>query len=80
MDVKELFSYLNWPGDRPSSVGEENDYHEAQSTAGDGRKPAEKKKDEEKKVEATVEVAKEVEATAGVAKENDLQLLFELYP
>jgi len=34
MDDEELSSYLNWSGDRPSSVGGEEDCHEAQSTAG----------------------------------------------
>jgi len=34
MDDEELSSYLNWPGDRPSSVGGEEDCHEAQNTAG----------------------------------------------
>jgi len=27
MDDEELSSYLNWPGDRPSSVGGEDDCH-----------------------------------------------------
>ena len=46
MDVDELSSFLNWPGDRPSSVGEEEDHHEAQSTARDQEKKEEEKKDE----------------------------------
>jgi len=41
MTPKELSSYMNWPWDRPSSVGEENDNAEAQSTVGNVRKPAE---------------------------------------
>jgi len=46
MDVDELSSFLNWPGDRPSSVGEEEDHHEAQSTVRDQEKKEEEKKDE----------------------------------
>jgi len=55
MDADELSSFLNWPGDRPSSVGEEEDHHEAQSTAGD-----QEKKEEEKMDEAGGKVAEEV--------------------
>jgi len=65
MDDEELSSYLNWPGDRPSSVEREDDCHEAQSTAG-----VEKNEEAEKKMEATAEVAEEAEATAEVAKDK----------
>jgi len=65
MDYKELSSYLNWPGDRPSSVGGEDDCHEAQSTAG-----VEKNEEAGQKAEATAELAEEAEATAEVAKDK----------
>jgi len=58
---------MNWLGDRPSLVGEENENDNAkQSTAGVGRKST-----EEKKAEATIEVAEEAEATAEVAEDKD---------
>ena len=65
MDDEELSSYLNWPWDRPSSVGGEEDCHEAQSTTG-----VEKNEEAEKKAEATAEVAEEAEAIVEVAKDK----------
>ena len=65
MDDEELSSYLNWPGDRPSSVRGEDDCHEAQSTTG-----VEKNEKAEKKAEATAEVAEEAETTVEVAKDK----------
>jgi len=41
MTPEELSSYMNWPGDRPSLVGEENDNVEAQRTTWNMRKPKE---------------------------------------
>jgi len=52
MNPDELSSYINWPGDRPSSVGEETDNAEVQSTTGNVRKPTAKEKAEAATTEA----------------------------
>jgi len=60
MDDEELSSYLNWPGDRPSSVGGRTIVmrHRVLRELGEMRKKRKKTKEVAKEAEATVEVAK----------------------
>jgi len=71
MTPEELSSYMNWPRDRPCSVGEENDNAEAQSTAGNVRKPA-----KEGRAEAIAEDVTNVEETdAEVGAETAVEVV-----
>jgi len=58
MTPEELSSYMNWLGDRPRSVGEENDNVEAQSIVGNMKKP-----EEEGVAKATVDEVANAEET-----------------